>query len=1115
LIRFLECNHCTLLDLQNISAALEKAAPSPADNLLFEKGLAHERGYLAQLRKSGKTVVEVPSVPQREERLAITKEALFSGADVIYQAALQFGQWAGYADFLMRVDTPSDLGEFSYEALDTKLSRHAEPKHVVQLGIYSDLLKEAQGFHPVYSHLVLGNGDKKSFQTEHYSAYIRHAQRRFEDFISHLPADSYPLPCRYCSSCDWRENCAARWEADDHLSIVANIQMPQVSKLEFHGIRTLASLAASAADAQIPGLSPDVFQRLGSQAVLQQHKRQTGEDRYEPISSEPGKGFARLPERDSGDLFFDMEGDPLHPEGLEYLFGLHYVENGAPIFRPFWAHDDEQESCTFQAFMDFLTSHMADHPNAYIYHYNHYEPTALKRLASKHAAAEHELDDLLRRQKFVDLYKVVREAVRVSEPAYSLKNLETFYAEKRLGAVTTAGDSIVVYNRWRETGDDQLLNEIADYNRADCESTRGLREWLLTLRPAGSSWFAGTPPAEGAAPEPSTSTERQERERRYQDYRQRLETVTGKRRDVAARMDELIGFYDREAKPDWWAVFDRRDRFEDELIDDPECLAGLRQIQPPKPEKQSQIYTYRFPAQETKLRVGSKAQDVATITYAGEIVALDEIRSVVSIKRGNKAGPLPEQLTLGPSNPLPTGAQQAALYRFTDDVLAGASTYPAISDILTKAAPRFKGGVAPNPVLASGDVLAGVTAAVSRLDNSYLFIQGPPGCGKTFTAGHVLVELMRRGKKVAVAANSHRAIHNVLDRVEQMAAERGCSFVGIKKASSGDDSEYRGRCIQSVGSNRDVPLNAQLVAGTAWLFADSRFDHHFDYLLIDEAGQMALANAVALGTSAHNIVLVGDQMQLGQPVKGVHPGSSGLSVLDFLLEGQATVAPDRGIFLRETRRLRPSICDFISSTFYDGRLIPSPDNARRKILFARPIPGIEPEGIHFVPVEHAGCSQKSAEEGKVLADYYAKLLRQKFEDKDGSVRPMTQDDVLVVSPYNVQVNHLRSILPPGARVGTVDKFQGQEARAVLVSMATSDAQNMPRDLEFLFSPNRLNVALSRAECLGIVIASPKLLETPCRTVEQMRLVNNLCRLAADRRDSVARARLSRRERAPR
>jgi superfamily I DNA and/or RNA helicase len=256
---------------------------------------------------------------------------------------------------------------------------------------------------------------------------------------------------------------------------------------------------------------------------------------------------------------------------------------------------------------------------------------------------------------------------------------------------------------------------------------------------------------------------------------------------------------------------------------------------------------------------------------------------------------------------------------------------------------------------------------------------------------------------------------------------------------------------------------------------------------------MSLANVVAMGLCAKNIVLVGDQMQLSQPIQGVHPGSSGLSALEYLLGDFATVPPERGIFLATTRRMNPGVCGFISDAVYDGRLKPSSGNEnQRVILRAGADKALAPAGLRFVPVEHDGCSQKSQEEAARLRQIYFSLLEQGWVDRDGASHPIGLDDILVVSPYNMQVNLLRSTLPEGARVGTVDKFQGQEAPVVLISMATSSGEDMPRNIEFLFSRNRLNVAISRARCLAVIVASPRLLEVPCNRIEQMRLVNTLC-----------------------
>ena len=326
-----------------------------------------------------------------------------------------------------------------------------------------------------------------------------------------------------------------------------------------------------------------------------------------------------------------------------------------------------------------------------------------------------------------------------------------------------------------------------------------------------------------------------------------------------------------------------------------------------------------------------------------------------------------------------------------------------------------------------------------------------------------------------------------------MAKEESFTFHGIKKCTAGnDETYYDGQNIRSAEKADEINLATQFLAGTAWLFADERFDRQMDYLIIEEAGQVSVANVVAMGAAAKNIIMVGDQMQLGQPIQGVHPGEAGKSILEFLLGDHATIPPDRGIFLHNTRRLHPSICKFISNAFYEGRLEADAGNIKRHLVFDEPVKGIATDGIHLLPVEHTGCSQKSPEEGAIIKQCYEALLQQKFHDKDGNVRCLQIDDILVVSPYNVQVNHLRGILPPGARVGTVDKFQGQEAPVVLVSMVTSSAEDLPRNIEFLYSKNRLNVALSRAQCLAVVVANPKLLEIPCGTIEQMKLVNTFC-----------------------
>lgn len=1095
LVNFLGCAHATVLDLRALTEPIPDIDESEHDKLLRQKGDEHEMAFLNKLRAEGRQIIEIPRTASSSERRKLTDAAMSDGAEVIFQAALADDRWAGYADFLIRVEGSSALGSYHYEALDTKLARHPQVKHLIQLGVYSLLLQRRQELAPRHAHLVLGDQRTETFRVADFTAYVHHAMRRLEAFAEQPPADSYPEPCAHCGLCRWNSVCTDQWENDNHLCLVANLQRSQSEKLRRSGITTLAQLAALPTNTRIPDLNPQVCERLRSQAALQHHRQTTGENRCELIACEPGRGFARLPHPDPGDLFFDMEGDPLFPDGLEYLFGVCQGAAESLQFRPFWAHNHTEERDAFTAFMAFVQTHLSQYPNAHIYHYNHYELTALKRLACRYGVAEHFLDHLLRSMKFVDLYKVVREALRVSEPGYSIKNLEVFYMPARDGSVTNAGDSIVVYNRWRETGDEQLLKDIAEYNEIDCRSTAMLRDWLLSLRPDHASWFTGPPPADDAEKSADRVAARTDREERYARVQAALSKGVTDLDDYRRHTIDLLEFHAREGRPQWWEFFARQDRFPDELIDDAECLAGLTQANPPTPVKKSLLHTFSFPPQETKRRAGDDVFDVATLIRAGTIESLDDIRLTVQLKRNAAAGPLPESLSVGPGGPINTDALREAIYRFAESSIAGDHRYAALRDILNRRPPRLHGRSPGQPITVGSDLVAASIDAVAQLDHSYLFIQGPPGAGKTHSSAHIIVELMRRGKSVGVAANSHKAIHNLLAKVEHVAQERGVSFDGYKKASSGNpDSEYDGPFIDSVTKNDAIPPSAQLMAGSAWLFADPRFDQHLDYLFIDEAGQVAVANLIAMGTAAKNIVLVGDQMQLGQPIQGVHPGDAGLSILDFLLRHQATVAADRGIFLDQTRRLHSRVCRFISEAFYDGRLAPHADNDLRRLTFASPIPGLDQHGICFVPVEHSGCSQKSEEEGAALAGLYRQLIGQSFTDRDGSNRPVSGNDILVVSPYNVQVNHLISVLPGGARVGTVDKFQGQEAPIVLVSMATSDAECLPRDIEFLFSANRLNVALSRAQCLAVVFANPRLLEVPCRTADQLRLVNQFCRL---------------------
>lgn len=1108
LAAFLECPHRTTLDLVDLDTPLERAAPDEQIELIQDKGFAHEAAYLGTLRAAGGRLVELSSGGNFAENLAATRTAMANGVDVIFQAALADGAFIGHADFLRRVDTPSALGSWSYEVADTKLAHRPKPKFMIQLAHYSELLAAVQGRHPERMHLVFGNQAERSFRLGDYLHYYRRLRGRFESFVAERPATS-PEECDACNFCDWRERCATEWEAGDHLNRVANIGKAQIKRLRRSGIHTLAGLASLPEGAGIQGMQPETLARLRAQAILQRRKHETGENQLEllPRSTIARIGLDRLPPPDEGDLFFDMEGDPLHEGGLEYLFGVYVREDGAWAFRDFWAHDRRQEKRAFADFVDYVTERLRRYPNAHIYHYAHYEREALKRLMSLHGIREAEVDDLLRSDRLVDLYKVVREAIRISEPRYSIKNLEAFYMDKRAGEVTSAGASIVYYEKWRQSGDDALLRKIRDYNEDDCRSTYMLHEWLLSLRPRAAI-RADESPVPGAKAEKSNRI--REHEARLAAYEEKL--LAGVPEDEAARtadqhlralMAQLLDFHRRADKPAWWALFARRDMDEEELIDDAECIAGLRLVSfaPVQNSRGASVAVYRYPEQEFKLREGNAVVRTDTSQSFGTLTAIDEAERIVKIRVGGKKE-IPEAISVSAGGPLDSSTLTSALFRLADGLLAGDGRYAAALDFLRKTPPRIRGHEPGRPIIdETRAALPQIVEAAANLDRSVLFIQGPPGAGKTYTGSHVIAELLARGFRVGVTSNSHKAIHNLLEGVEKRALERGLEFYGVYKASFwAQASEFEGGHHIANATTNDEVIGAlagsvcQLVAGTAWLFSDPGLDGRLDYLFVDEAGQVATANLVAAATSARNIVLLGDQMQLGQPIQGVHPGESGLSALDFLLEGRATIPPDWGVFLATTWRMHPDVCRFISDAVYESRLHPEPKNAEQRLILAPGAhPALRPTGLVYVPAIHDGCGQRSEEEAEIVRALYESLLAQGYRDRYGNEHPMTPDNILVVAPYNMQVNLLRRTLPEGARVGTVDKFQGQEAEAVIVSMATSSGDTLPRYIEFLYSKNRLNVAISRARCLAVLVASPVLADIPCSTVEQMGLVSLMCK----------------------
>jgi uncharacterized protein len=732
----------------------------------------------------------------------------------------------------------------------------------------------------------------------------------------------------------------------------------------------------------------------------------------------------------------------------------------------------------------------------------------------KYGTCEQEVDELLRGGVFVDLYRVVRQSLMIGEPSYSLKYVEHLYRGRREEDVASAGESMVFYQRWliAQEGDSPetsaILKQIRDYNEQDCRSTAELAGWLR--RRQQEAGILPRPAKE--APEETTQevdpkTENGRLQRRAQEILRglpepRTSDPQGERHRVTELLAWLLEFYRREEKPIWWRRFDRMEMEENQLIDDPDCLGGLKRTQrPPQPVKRSFAYEYIFdPHQETKVRAGDTCLFAHDWTKRAKVEELDFDGGRIVLVVSRAQGAPPNLLSIAPDEPTLGHLLAPAVERVVNCWCEWGRLPGALEDFLFRRRPRLSRNPDGPIIPPDAEILEASIAAVLDMRETTLCVQGPPGSGKTFSGARMIATLLKEGKRVGIASNSHRAINLLLAEAWREAKRIGFQGEAVKVCRDKEDLAGLPDEIGQIESGQDLfraGATPKLIGGTAFAFSCVEAWDALDYLFVDEAGQVSIANLVVMAPTASNLVLLGDQMQLDQPIQGSHPGESGLSALDYLLQEQSTVAPDFGIFLSRTWRLHPSLCHFISGAVYENRLRSEPHTAERVIVPGARPPAWMPRtaGLVFVPVEHEGSIYESAEEEEQIVCLVRDLLAQRVRCIDGQVRQITADDLLVVAPYNLQVRRLEKRLHP-IRVGTVDKFQGQEAAVVIFSMCSSTAEASPRGIEFLFSRNRLNVAISRAQTMAIVVASHELVRTRCSSIEQIRLVNMYCHMIA-------------------
>ncbi len=1095
---WLECAH--FLSLRNRAEAgqlvIEARQLGSLAELLITKGASHEYDCLLDLENQGRSVYQVPGRNADEtfsQWVARIGNPFDKGYDVIYQMPFVVEGIRGIADFLVRVERVGD--EFcSYEPIDAKLTRsEGKPGHVLQLCFYADALEALTGRAPREMHLWLGSGEQESLLVDQYRPYWRRLRRQLTVLLNQDEInDTEPLPCDHCEYCEFQDLCEDQWRSQDSLVYVANLRPSERDAFESVGVRTVVELASR--KTPVANVHDENLRRLSRQAALQVSSREHPnlapvfelvEEGDDPLY---GHGLSLLPKSDDGDVFFDFEGHPFWTpkHDLFFLAGLYLRgPQGAYVYDPRWAHDLEEQSAMIKELVEFFARRREDYPLMHVYHYNHTERSSLERL-TRGTQTEGLLTSMVDTGLFVDLYVVAKNAVRVGTESYGLKYVERLTGFTRRGGIEQGAGAVVEYEHYMVSKDPQILEAIARYNEDDVAATLALREWLLQQRSGDSSWRDAVLLVEE---EPRDTDELIEGLRKFGE------------RSPEELLGDLLNYWRRERSANTTPKFAQAASDFAELYDDRDFIANLRfkGFEETRSAKgvASKNAVFTWPAQAVdpsfKRGTGVLYTGVGVEQGYGYLPEVDLARRELKMgwrERHEEQGGMPSVMTV--DDYFSPRGKPGVLIHLAEQILNPNENDPASRvsmALLARERPRFTAGEGPLEGVFRDDP-ASTLSWVGHLDESYVAIQGPPGTGKTYRGSHVIYELIKEGKRVGITAMSHAAIDNLLDATYNVFLDHGDLellkiFRGKAKPKEGALEGVRYSTKNEEAENERF----NLIAGTTWLFSRSGMrPFPVDVLVIDEAGQLSLADAVASANAARNLILLGDPLQLSQVSQAEHPGGSGASVLEHVLGEHATIPKDEGVFIAETRRMHPSICKFISNQIYEGRLTSHESCALQTTEFGT--------GLRWLEVRHAGRSTESEEEAEIVATQIAAMIGTPWTNQHGVSAPLGSEDFMVVAPYNDQVRLLRQRfdLTPGlegVQAGTVDKFQGREAPVVFFTMTTSSSEDMPRGPEFLFSRNRLNVAISRARCLAYLVCTEALLNSRARTIDEMRLIGTL------------------------
>jgi predicted RecB family nuclease len=1008
--------------------------------------------------KSAKKETYESDIKKNVER---TVKAMERGKDIIIQGHLSSDGYLGIPDILVKVPGKSKFGDYHYAVKDIKRARAAKGEFILQICFYSELLSKVQDVLPENAYVILGDGSEEIFPTKNYYQYYKHIKKKFQKEVSLLDENKIPIP-----SLDdlgkYNESAKNFLVETDDLRLIPTITIPEIKEYHKKGVSTLTEFnKLEVKDDRDNKLKTMLQARKEQKVIVLDH------DQNDP------KGLNELPTFNSNlDVFFKVfKSENLDKEPFLYLYKIGFYENDELIEKTIYAYSKKNEEYALKQSIDFIKDRVLKGGSIYFYGEDTY--INLLETASFYDTYLQFITDNFFRNKFIDLKLILEQSLALPTDSYSLKNvIELFEGKIEDEAI---GSVFSLYLHGRQEKRDLMGKRLEELSKRELESIIKIRQVLEKYQLENDLNYIPITERDWYEEKDSENKEEKVIKDIYHKKFYEEANITEK---TYILIRQLTKFHEVEKKPKGIEMQQLYKSKEIEWKKSTRCLSSLRRIDI---NLEKRLVTYKInPEEATKVSKGDSFMAYQNRNLRGIVIFKenDTIVAKLTIK-GMKIAEKLHRISIMESNfiqdkTLVDSIRRVAQSLNKDDPTLGIKK--CIFDFFQRKV-SFKN--LKGDIYQEESLIEDSCRAVADLDSSCLVIQGPPGAGKTYTSAQIIFKLLAEGKRIGITSNSHKAINNLMGNLYEL----NKSLKMVKFNSKPEDIEFQQ--TQKLKSLDGL----QIIGATAFKWAKEDMIDSIDYLFIDEAGQVSLANLLAMSNATKNIILIGDQMQLEQPVQAIHPGDSGKSALEYYLQGEKTIAKDKGIFLPITRRMNKELTEVVSNYFYEGKLSSHDSAQNRSVILSEGLVKKE-KGVQFISCNHEGNQQSSQEEVEKIQEIVTQLKKSQV-NIDGSIRNITSRDIIIVSPYNMQVNRLKKAFE-GYKIGSVDLFQGQEAPIVIFSMGASEGGS--RGISFLLNENRLNVALSRGKALAIIVGSENVLKSKTSSMEDIKLLNMMAEI---------------------